>query len=178
MSLDVVSREIQPVYAESENLPHSEVIGYSPEPGYQTLSFARAYNWERILPQVREKYRLPLSHDIIGVHFDSVIKPDADIDKLDELDELVLEEAKKIKSTGPFRLLGYLDYIKGVPDDDGNYRSSCLWVDRESAAASLKGEAHQQAIALAREVYSQFRLGRYILRSFPDTPKVEVIATE
>jgi hypothetical protein len=112
-------------------------------PGYARLPVAEAFNW----PDVAE---------VLGpgewylVAFRSIVKPDADLDRLRVFDDNAHHEA----SGAP----GFVHYFKGPLDTDGSCMSFCLWTSRSEAREAAGLSHHRAAVTVIGETYSQYVL--------------------
>ena len=84
------------------------------------------------------------------VAFRSVRRTDADVERLEQFDDLAHAEA----STAP----GFVHYFKGPADVDGSCLSFCLWDSRADARAAAGLPAHRAAVELIREMYDSYTL--------------------
>ncbi len=111
--------------------------------GYARLPVAEAFTWEACAGAIDpgEWYL---------VAFRSIVKPEADLERLCEFDEQAHVEA----SQAP----GFVHYFKGPLDQDGSCMSFCLWTSRADARAAAGKTHHRAAVSIIGETYAQYTL--------------------
>jgi hypothetical protein len=110
---------------------------------YARLPLADAFTWGMCSPAIAvgEWYL---------VAFRSIIRPDADLDRVRRYDDWAHAEASDAS--------GFVHYFKGPLADDGSCLSFCLWNSRAEARASAGRPAHRDAVMLISRMYSEYTL--------------------
>jgi hypothetical protein len=110
---------------------------------YAQRPVADAFDWGACAPN------LPPGEWYL-VAFRSIIRPDADLDRLRAYDDWAHAEA----SDAP----GFVHYFKGPLAADGSCLSFCLWNSRAEARAAAGRPAHRDAVTLVSDVYASYTL--------------------
>jgi hypothetical protein len=84
------------------------------------------------------------------VVFRSIMRADADKDRLQAYDDFAHAEAEHAE--------GFLHYFKGPLAADRSCLSFCLWNSRAEARAAAGRPAHREAVAIIGETYEQYLL--------------------
>ncbi|KAI4738630.1 hypothetical protein E4T50_10916 [Aureobasidium sp. EXF-12298] len=132
-------------YTESFNL--EEVIGT-----LRSLAKAEGYKWKKT--------------DFYVVSFRSQLKPDADPERLFELDAYSHQEAM---ASG-----GLLKYWYGVKDQNRRNLATCFWESRQHARDGGRGPWHAKARAAATVWYESIVFKTYVLTIEDDIESWEI----
>ena len=110
---------------------------------YATLPVEQAFTWAPVADAMEpgEWYM---------VAFRSILRPDADRERLTHYDEWAHDEATGAK--------GFVHYFKGPLAADNSCLSFCLWNSRAEARAAAARPAHQEAVTLIAETYEAYAL--------------------
>jgi hypothetical protein len=109
---------------------------------YAWLPVARALTWGDCADMALGDWYL--------VVFRSVLRADADENRLNGYDDFAHAEAKQAD--------GFLHYFKGPLAADLSCLSFCLWTSRAEARAAAGRPAHRAAVSIIGETYEQFAL--------------------
>ncbi|OOG01074.1 hypothetical protein ASPCADRAFT_137240 [Aspergillus carbonarius ITEM 5010] len=120
-------------------------------PDYATAPYTESFNWTAVFDFLRrlsqvEGYRWT-QQDFYVVVFRSVLKADADPDRLHALDAHSHQEAT---ASG-----GLLKYWFGTKDGERRNLATCIWRSREDARLGGTGPWHKRARGAARELYER-----------------------
>ncbi|WPH00785.1 Hypothetical protein R9X50_00361500 [Acrodontium crateriforme] len=128
---------------------------------YATADYLSSFNWDVVF-SILQLLCLQAgfewgTREFYLVIFRSKLRSDADRDRLGVLDQKSHEEAC---ASG-----GLLKYWFGSTDGERNNLATCIWRNREDAAAGGKGPWHAKARASARTMYENisFHTHRFII---------------
>lgn len=110
---------------------------------YAVLPVGEAFNWSSVASVIEpgEWYM---------VAFRSIVRPDADQERLRQYDDFAHEEASGAK--------GFVHYYKGPQAPDRSCLSFCLWNSRAEAREAAGRPAHQKAVTLIADTYEAYSL--------------------
>ena len=110
---------------------------------YATLPVEDAFDWSTVAKGLEpgEWYM---------VAFRSIVRPDADHERLTRYDDFAHEEAAGAE--------GFVHYHKGPLAADRSCLSFCLWNSRAEARGAARRPAHQDAVTLIAETYEAYAL--------------------
>lgn len=110
---------------------------------YAVLPVGEAFNWSSVASVIEpgEWYM---------VAFRSIVRPDADQERLRQYDDFAHEEASGAK--------GFVHYYKGPQAPDRSCLSFCLWNSRAEAREAAGRPAHQKAVTLIADTYEAYTL--------------------
>ncbi len=110
---------------------------------YAGLPVADAFTWEAVGSAIPEG-------EWYMVAFRSILRADADGERLGRYDDWAHEEAMGAE--------GFVHYFKGPLAPDRSCLSFCMWNSRAEARAAAGRPAHQDAVALIAETYEAYTL--------------------
>jgi hypothetical protein len=110
---------------------------------YAVLPVGEAFNWAPVASLIEpgEWYM---------VAFRSIVRADADQERLRQYDDWAHEEASGAK--------GFIHYYKGPQAPDRSCLSFCLWNSRAEAREASARPAHQKAVTLIADTYEAYTL--------------------
>ena len=110
---------------------------------YAVLPVGEAFNWAPVagLIEPGEWYM---------VAFRSIVRADADQERLRQYDDWAHEEASTAK--------GFVYYYKGPQAPDRSCLSFCMWNSRAEAREASARPAHQKAVTLIADTYEAYAL--------------------
>ena len=110
---------------------------------YAVLPVGEAFNWAPVASAIEpgEWYM---------VAFRSIVRADADLERLRDYDDWAHEEASGAK--------GFIYYYKGPPAADRSCLSFCMWNSRAEAREAAARPAHQKAVTLIADTYEAYSL--------------------
>jgi hypothetical protein len=114
-------------------------------------------DWEPLVAEARQGYRLLLPATWYGVEFLSVMPPDipqADLDHLDQLDGLAKQELSRKYDDG--RPSGLRLYRPGQRNELGIARSVCIWIGRQAVLDKV-GPHHINAATFGDSLYAYYK---------------------
>jgi hypothetical protein len=112
-------------------------------PKYAFMPVGAAFNWSACAT-------LDASGEWYLVAFRSVLRLEADEDRLKAFDDRAFEEA----ASAP----GFVHYFKGPANEQGECLSFCLWDSRALARVASGRPAHIEAVAIAHSTYERYTL--------------------
>jgi hypothetical protein len=110
---------------------------------YAVLPVGEAFNWASVanLIEAGEWYM---------VAFRSIVRADADQERLRQYDDWAHEEASGAN--------GFVHYYKGPQAADRSCLSFCMWNSRAEAREAAARPAHQKAVTLIADTYEAYAL--------------------
>jgi heme-degrading monooxygenase HmoA len=112
-------------------------------PKYASMPVGAAFNWSACAT-------LDASGEWYLVAFRSLLREDADEERLRAFDDRAFEEA----TSAP----GFVHYFKGPTNEQRECLSFCLWDSRMLARAAAGHRAHAEAVAIAHSTYERYTL--------------------
>jgi hypothetical protein len=125
-------------------------------------------DWVPLVAEAREGHRLLLPATWYGVEFLSVTPldvPQADLDHLDQLDELAKQELSRDYDDG--RPSGLRLYRPGQRNEQGIARSVCIWIGRQAVRDKV-GQHHINAAMFGDSLYAFYKANKSNLIFRPD----------
>ena len=110
---------------------------------YAMLPVASAFTWGPVAQALA-------AGEWYVVAFRSILRPDADRDRLTQYDDWAHEEAAGAE--------GFVHYYKGPLAADRSCLSFCVWNSRAEARAASARPSHREAVALIADTYEAYRL--------------------
>ena len=144
----------------AETLAIGEISTQSPMPEFAAKQIEEVLDLQAIFKTLYDAGCIQAGQEVYMVGFRSELAESADTGKLDEADEIALEDAKNAP--------GYIDYGKGVVDADGNCISFCIWETMQAARDATAGQVHSDAVALASSSYKWHNLDFLMLSYNPE----------
>ncbi|MBX4201801.1 hypothetical protein KW803_02820 [Candidatus Saccharibacteria bacterium] len=145
----------------TESIIPGEIKTQSPPmPEFAARPIEEVLDLQAIYKTLYDAGRIKAGQEVYMVGFRSELGAGADTEKLGEADEEALEDAKKSP--------GYIDYGKGMVDDDGNCISFCIWQSVQAAKDATSGKAHSKAADMAPDSYKWHNLDFLMLSYTPE----------
>ena len=116
---------------------------------YMTLPIQEGFNWSECFADIA-------AGEWYLVVFRSRHRADTDYIALTERDERAQVEARQSP--------GFLYYFMGVPNENGQCLSFCLWDNQHMAQLASRRPKHQEAQQFADSAYEYYQLERYYVR--------------
>ncbi len=110
---------------------------------YAVLPVGEAFNWTSVASVIEPG-------DWYMVAFRSIVRADADQERLRQYDDWAHEEASGAN--------GFVYYYKGPQAPDRSCLSFCMWNSRAEAREAAGRPAHQKAVTLIADTYEAYTL--------------------
>jgi hypothetical protein len=110
---------------------------------YATLPVGQAFSWAPVAETLE-------AGEWYMVAFRSILRADADMDRLTQYDNWAHEEAEGAE--------GFVHYYRGPLAADRSCLSFCLWNSRAEARAAAAKPAHRDAVTLIADTYEAYAL--------------------
>lgn len=128
---------------------------FIPCEGYATAPIEQAYDWRAVLDYGIEQGRMPFGIYQYGFAFRSNRDTGAYDAELNILDPIIESQAKDVD--------GFIQYLPGEQDADGNCLSICLWASPEAAMRVAFTHAHKEAKGLAPTAYNSVDIEHFAI---------------
>ena len=110
---------------------------------YAVLPVGEAFNWAPVANAIE-----PGEWYIVA--FRSIVRADADQERLRQYDDWAHEEASRAN--------GFVHYYRGPQASDRSCLSFCMWDSRAEAREAAARPAHQKAVTLIADTYEAYTL--------------------
>jgi hypothetical protein len=110
---------------------------------YATMPVSQAFTWAPVAESLE-------AGEWYMVAFRSILRADADLDRLSHYDNWAHEEAEGAE--------GFVHYYRGPLAADRSCLSFCLWNSRAEARTAAAGPAHRDAVTLIADTYEAYAL--------------------
>ena len=125
---------------------------------YATLPVSQAFTWAPVAASLE-------AGEWYMVAFRSILRADADIDRLSHYDNWAHEEAEGAE--------GFVHYYRGPLAADRSCLSFCLWNSRAEARTAAARPAHRDAVTLIADTYEAYALEFLTMRKRAGADAIE-----